>query len=403
MKRVCILAIAACGAVLCVIVISLRGRETPIEKDEYPRSPLVNVLLAEEAKEAVMTVDCKELNIYVEGKAKALRWKGERFSISRRDGCFLYAGMSQNAGWLDLVPEDSRFGYGNGRYPGSLRVVARGPHTMCLVNVVELEPYVARVVQAEMNRDWPMETLKAQAIVARTFALFHATRREERPWHLYGTSRSLAYSKREPNERVIRAVKDTLSLVLTWKNGLFPACFISTCGGRTDRASITFAEVRDTAPLQGVLCPHCTGSPFYKWKVAIGEVDLKKVLSPWCKEAPVHALRITREEKDRVLELELESPKGSMKKIGAQEFRKAVNRWAGREVARSLKFSLLMKDGTLYIEGNGWGWHGAGMCQYGARTMGEQCRTCRNILDFYFPGAKLASGYVSAPERKAAE
>ena len=61
----------------------------------------------------------------------------------------------------------------NGRdYPATLEIVRYGDG-LAIVNELRLEEYVVGVLRAETSERWPLETLRAQAIVARTYAAFH--------------------------------------------------------------------------------------------------------------------------------------------------------------------------------------------------------------------------------------
>ena len=71
----------------------------------------------------------------------------------------------------------------NGReYPAVLELVGNGDG-MAIVNELPLEDYVVGVLRAETSERWPLETLRAQAIVARTYAAYHRTLKTGKPYH----------------------------------------------------------------------------------------------------------------------------------------------------------------------------------------------------------------------------
>lgn len=369
-----------------------RGGEEP-EPEDYGPSPELRVWIGQGAN---VSVDVGDLGaeLRTSGGEKPLRWKGGSFLVGRAGGQFRHSGLQQAADWVELAPADGLFRYGGNGYLGRIRFTADGPDAMDLVEALESEPYVARVVQAEMGADWPMETLKAQAVVARTFALFHARSQRRARWDLFGDSRSLAYSRHDPSPRVVRAVKETAGLVLSWKGGLFPAYFVSTCGGQTDRAALSFPDAGNLPPLAGVTCSHCGGSPHFAWIADFTAAQAEQALGSWITSGGgLEEVQVSLVERDRPLEVTVTARSGESRVMPASTFRKALNRQAGRETLKSLHFAVLPAADGFRVEGHGWGWHGTGMCQYGAKAMGRARRTCREILEFYYPGAALARAW----------
>jgi stage II sporulation protein D len=61
--------------------------------------------------------------------------------------------------------------------PGALRLSLRGERSLDAVSLVPLEPYVASAVASETPAGWPAEALKAQAVVARSYALHERAHR----------------------------------------------------------------------------------------------------------------------------------------------------------------------------------------------------------------------------------
>jgi len=66
--------------------------------------------------------------------------------------------------------KDNIFSYNNIKYRGSL-VVYNGDQGLIVVNSLPVEDYLYGVVGKEMGYDAPLEALKAQAVVSRSYAL----------------------------------------------------------------------------------------------------------------------------------------------------------------------------------------------------------------------------------------
>lgn len=103
----------------------------------------------------------------------------------------------------------------------------------------ELENYVKGVLAGEMKNDWPLEALKAQAILARTFVLKFVQEKESQyPGADISTDieEAQAYDASAVNERIQQAVEETRGLVLSCEGELPYAWFHAHSGGMTEYA-----------------------------------------------------------------------------------------------------------------------------------------------------------------------
>jgi len=113
-------------------------------------------------------------------------------------------------------------------YPGSLRV-EDGGHELRLINVVDLEDYVASVVAAEQDRG-PLAAREALAIVVRSFAIYRGVVEE----HLCDTTHCQWYRGLEHTD--IDAARRTRGEVLLLKGHVPPVFYSADCGGQTKKA-----------------------------------------------------------------------------------------------------------------------------------------------------------------------
>ena len=146
-------------------------------------------------------------------------------------------------------------------YRGQLEVaVVAGK--LRVVNVVGLEAYLAGVVPDEVPADWPVEALKAQAVVARSYAL--ASRRTG-AFDLYADVRSQVYGGvRAEEPATTTAVGETSGQVLLYGGKVAQTFFFSTSGGRTASAADTWSG--ESVPyLVSVADPYDTASPHHSW------------------------------------------------------------------------------------------------------------------------------------------
>lgn len=77
------------------------------------------------------------------------------------------------------------------------------------VRVLELEEYLRGVVPAEMPALWPMEALKAQAVAARSYALWRIANPRTADFDLYGDERDQVFNEARVHPRSDQAVRET--------------------------------------------------------------------------------------------------------------------------------------------------------------------------------------------------
>jgi stage II sporulation protein D len=161
------------------------------------------------------------------------------------------------------------------RYRGSVEI-AVDQGKLRAINAVGLEAYLYGVVPDEVPDDWPAETLKAQAVVARSYAL---AVRKSGPYDLYADVRSQVYGGFDAEAATTTAaVKATAGEVVTYGGKVATTYFFSTSGGRT--ASV--ADVWSGTPvpyLVSVPDPYDTASPHHTWgPVTLSTAKLRKEL-----------------------------------------------------------------------------------------------------------------------------
>jgi stage II sporulation protein D len=166
------------------------------------------------------------------------------------------------AGPLVFSPTSAPLEVGGKRYRGTFEVsVADGRARV--VNGVRLEQYLWGVVPDEVPDEWPAEALKAQAVVARSYAL--AVRRRTGAFDLYADVRSQVYGGIASEERTTTAaVNATAGQVLLHGGRVATTFFFSTSGGRTANVEDIWGG-KPTPYLVSVPDPHDSASPHHRW------------------------------------------------------------------------------------------------------------------------------------------
>ncbi len=289
-------------------------------------------------------------------------------------------------------------------YPGSLRVVAHEGSGLDLINHVNIERYVASVVAQEVWPTFVDEALRAQAVAARTFVLFHMKRRNNAPHDVVATQGSQVYQgvrADKTGRRAVQATADTKGLALTWADGGTPAIFCAyysaVCGGMSQSASI-FGAINDIAPLAGgVRCTYCKDAPgnTYRWgPVTISLDDLRsRLIARHPKLKSLGRLRdITVVEKTpsgRAVRLHLVGSSGESDEMTAERFRLIVD--PNRILSTDFRLSVRNGNAT-FDQGKGFG-HGLGLCQWGMQGQALTGRRAGEILRYYYPGATITRVY----------
>jgi len=281
----------------------------------------------------------------------------------------------------------------NGRdYPAALEIVRYGDG-LAIVNELRLEEYLVGVLRAETSERWPIETLRAQAIVARTYAAFMRASSGPRPYHVVATTTHQMYAGHVPASSPIwDAVRDTTGRVLLWDGELFPAFYHSASGGYTEDPRTVFAA-RNMPALKAIRDEFSGAAPHFYWTLDLKLADLADILRRNGYDVgTVTAIEVTeRTPSLRVASLAVHGTRGAAQLRG-NDFRKMV----GYETLKSTLFAVAIDGSVARFSGRGYG-HGVGMSQWGAKGMAEQGYTAEKILEYYYPGTTL--GWLGARAR----
>ncbi len=278
------------------------------------------------------------------------------------------------------------------RYPGALSLVPRGGDRLDVLNLVDLEAYVERSVAGEVAASWPEEMLRAQAIVARTYALYERRRRAREAFDLESTVLSQKYQSDGVPASARAAARATRGEYLSYGGEPILAAFHSSSGGLTAAADEVWG--RALPYLQRVHSPD-DAAPDYFWRYEIRARDLRAALE----EA---AFQVGDADEVRVLS---RSPSGRVERLAM-----GPARFSGRELrqiigGRALR-STLFEIGTagewIRFMGSGAG-HGVGLCQWGARELAVRGRTAGEILEYYYPGTRLLQLEARSERRDGSE
>lgn len=248
------------------------------------------------------------------------------------------------------------------------------------VEKLALEKYVASVLAGEVNDSWPIESLKAQAIAARTFALLRMRERKNNNYHVQNAVQDQVL-KKKPKEIFIKAARETAGLVLSINNRLAETSFHSTCGGKTTSSKNVWG--RSYPHLIDHECGYCQSSPTYNWRVVLPIKEVEKRANQ-----TISGISILKRTPDgRIDTLEITGDK--TQKMSGHAFRMMLG---AMRIKSTLINDFTIEGDNMVINGQGFG-HGVGMCQYGARGMAKAGKDFKEILAHYYPGTTLKRIY----------
>ncbi|MEO6435930.1 MAG: SpoIID/LytB domain-containing protein, partial [Tepidisphaeraceae bacterium] len=299
-------------------------------------------------------------------------------------------------------------------YRGRYRFVPIGGNRFDVVNDVDVDSYLKGVLARELLRGWNEETYRAQAIVARTYALYQAkTANPNRHWDLYPDQRSQVYGGvSDETAKSRQAVDATSGIVLAYgqpgSERIFKTYFSACCGGVTQSAADGFRDPY-LVPLsdqdaQGL----CRAAPRFNW----GPVDLSK--QELTRRLRQYGVRRGVDEQNMATlsRLEIQSvnrfnrpirfvaidANGTRYSLLGEELRNAINGGATKESPEKLNSSFVKvvndpgSDVIRFVEGHGHG-HGVGMCQWCSEARAEAGMQHEDIVLCAFPRSKLVRAY----------
>jgi len=265
--------------------------------------------------------------------------------------------------------------------------ISKKAGALVIVVTLPVESYVERVVASESGPADSPESLKALAIVVRSFALHEAHGHTD--YDLCDSTHCQLLHWGENSGRTAAAHAATLATSgeTLWFHGQRAlAYFGKDCGGRTASPAEIWPRARPVLYLPSLPDRFCTVDGGREWASEITRAELSTALAAHGLAAPGwQNLSVARRGgSGRAVTLKLDGHE-----IDAEEFRLAVGESLGWNRIPSTWFEVSCQGDRFEFHGRGWG-HGVGLCQKGAAAMAAQGHTAHEILQQYFPGAESA-------------
>lgn len=265
------------------------------------------------------------------------------------------------------------------------------------VREMGLEDYVAGVVAGEISPDFPAEAIRAQAVAARTYALYkqkagrpaqhEAADVCDEPSHCAAYVDLAAQASARWGEEadtytsvIEQAVRDTAGEVLTYEGAPIIAVFSSAAGEKTERAADVWGS--DLPYLQSVASPGGEDCPKYHGSVTLSADEVRERAAKTFPSADLSG------EPSSWFRASQRSEAGGIITVqfgGVQVQGTALRTMLG---LNSTNFTVSAADNQLTFTTVGYG-HGVGLSQWGARKMAEEGKSWQQILAHYYPGTEI--------------
>lgn len=254
---------------------------------------------------------------------------------------------------------------------------------------ISLDNYISGVVAGEISNEAPLEALKAQAILARTFTLKFL---KENKSKFKGADISTditeaqAYNKNNINDKIIKAVNETKNLVITYNNDYINSYFFSNSGGITALHEESFSSSDNNFKyIKSVNSPeNKSNSINYSWTYSFDKNQILNAL----RNMGVSISTISSFSKGEI------GPSGRCitfnvggKEISSNTFRINIG---SIKMKSTLIDNIDVKENSITFTGRGYG-HGVGLSQEGSIILANQGKTYKEIINYYFNNVDIVS------------
>ena len=249
-----------------------------------------------------------------------------------------------------------------------------------MINIVNLENYIAGVVESEGGTKAGKEYYKTQAILCRTYALENFHKHEDDGFNLCDDVHCQAYKSRaKRSDLIVESTSVTKGLVIVDTSlSLITAAFYSNSGGQTCASECVWQQKRSY--LKSVVDTFSVGGRNYTWTKTISYNNWVSYLKRSGFKIPASTSgndfinhvykreKYYRFGKDSILYTKLRSA-----------FK-----------LKSTLFSIDYQNGNIILHGRGYG-HGVGLSQEGAMAMDKQDYSYKEIIKFYYQNVFIVS------------
>jgi stage II sporulation protein D len=248
--------------------------------------------------------------------------------------------------------------------------------TLVLINICDVEKYVAGVVLAEGGSGKNIEYFKTQAVIARTYLYKYFDKHITDRYNVCDNTHCQAFNGLSSDTIINNAAMETHGQVIVSQDStLIISAFHSNCGGET--ASSEDVWLTSQQYLKSKIDPYCISSRNSVWEKSISRNEWLEFLKKSGYTGNINDSSIFNfDQKPRQVNYKI-----GLFTIPLRIMRADLN-------LRSAFFTVISEGDSVIFKGRGYG-HGVGLCQEGAMGMAAKGFTYRQIIDFYYTGVLI--------------
>jgi stage II sporulation protein D len=298
---------------------------------------------------------------------------------------------------------------GGNTYRGKIFINQYSKNRFCVINYVNLEDYLKGVVGCEMMKNFEPAALKAQAVIARTYALKYLGKHASHGFDLCNKDHCQVYRGiNSEDPKTTEAVDSTRNYVLLFNGSLIKAFYHSDSGGYTASSKDVWGG-KSYSYLKAVKDDFSNNAPHHRWEYRISK---KKLIARLKSRGIIHDnfLNIKVVDTDpygRVKLISINNTVYSANKLRSllgttkiySNMFKIYDKKPGLSAYKNLsleeRINLIISEeedknnnDEIVFLGSGSG-HGVGLSQWGANGMAKEGYSFRAILEYYYKGTKI--------------
>jgi len=274
-------------------------------------------------------------------------------------------------------------------YPGSIILEEN-----LVVNMLSIEDYLKGVLSQEVSDSWPLEALKAQAIVSRTYAYKKVLESKNICYDIENTEMHQKYNYEDKNININSAISKTRGIIILYNNRPIEAFFHASSGGITENSNDIFQQ--SLSYLKNIPDPYSINNDKSRWNYRVSGKNiknlLKDVISDNYKNIELKDIKInSKTASGRTRDFLLIFNANKTLVVKGNLFRLYINPKEFKSLLiDNIEKEIIYDDYLFTFSGIGYG-HGVGMSQLGAKKMSEIGFNYEDIIKYYYRGTSFGN------------
>lgn len=328
-----------------------------------------------------ITTIWKDQSIYLRRSGDKVKIEKKGKSYGAFDTVFVREAQTNNSFRIQSISPSSKRVK---KYRNNVMIIPRGDNQLTTINEVNIDNYLAGVIESEGGGGRHKEYYKVQAILSRTYVLDHLHKHKKDGFHVCDRVHCQAYhSMLKHTPTIEEAVSETEGIIMLDENlQLADGYFFANCGGQTSESDFVWNQA--VPYCRSIVDTFCVRSWQANWTKKISKSSWKDYMVKhfgFPVNDPLYGDYMYTFNQPSRKAFFLHPRLG----IPLRDLRTKFK-------LKSTWFDCHPEGGHVILEGHGFG-HGVGLCQEGAMNMAKQEYSFEQILKFYFTDVQLFDYY----------